>query len=236
SSFLPVLLAGAAAPPGGHSQGLYSSPPAQCVCASAFRGSLVVEVPLPPETFRSLPQELKEGRLIRLYPVLFNIGINQQQSLAERYMTDGRMDAFVWGGEAECGSRMNNFLSVSHGSLSDLLSSLGRSIESRKRKNVEVLWIAAMVCRAVNGVRLTSCKSAKDRTAMSVTLEQCVLLRERHTLGQQHFSTALDRMRRDGCRMDNVQKNVGCRKFAFSGIQLLSFPKLYRPPDGSFKY
>uniref|UniRef100_A0A3Q3WKC7 Inositol polyphosphate-4-phosphatase type II B n=1 Tax=Mola mola TaxID=94237 RepID=A0A3Q3WKC7_MOLML len=167
---------------------------------------LVVEVPLPPETFRSLPQELKEGRLIRLYPVLFNIGINQQQSLAERYMTDGRMDAFVWGGEAECGSRMNNFLSVSHGaavspqsgiqSLSDLLSSLGRSIESRKRKNVEVLWIAAMVCRAVNGVRLTSCKSAKDRTAMSVTLEQCVLLRERHTLGQQHFSTALDRMRR----------------------------------------
>uniref|UniRef100_A0A3Q4BAM2 Inositol polyphosphate-4-phosphatase type II B n=1 Tax=Mola mola TaxID=94237 RepID=A0A3Q4BAM2_MOLML len=183
-------------------------------------GSLVVEVPLPPETFRSLPQELKEGRLIRLYPVLFNIGINQQQSLAERYMTDGRMDAFVWGGE----------------SLSDLLSSLGRSIESRKRKNVEVLWIAAMVCRAVNGVRLTSCKSAKDRTAMSVTLEQCVLLRERHTLGQQHFSTALDRMRRDGCRMDNVQKNVGCRKFAFSGIQLLSFPKLYRPPDGSFKY
>uniref|UniRef100_A0A3Q3WSI4 Inositol polyphosphate-4-phosphatase type II B n=1 Tax=Mola mola TaxID=94237 RepID=A0A3Q3WSI4_MOLML len=160
---------------------------------------LVVEVPLPPETFRSLPQELKEGRLIRLYPVLFNIGINQQQSLAERYMTDGRMDAFVWGGEAECGSRMNNFLSVSHAgiqSLSDLLSSLGRSIESRKRKNVEVLWIAAMVCRAVNGVRLTSCKSAKDRTAMSVTLEQCVLLRERHTLGQQHFSTALDRMRR----------------------------------------
>lgn len=31
---------------------------------------------------------------------------------------------------------------------------------------------------------------------MSVTLEQCILLRERHTLGRQHFSTALDSMRR----------------------------------------
>lgn len=31
---------------------------------------------------------------------------------------------------------------------------------------------------------------------MSVTLEQCVLLRERHTLSRQHFSTALDCMRR----------------------------------------
>nr|XP_046236957.1 type II inositol 3,4-bisphosphate 4-phosphatase-like isoform X2 [Scatophagus argus] len=202
-------------------------------------GSLVVEVPLPPETFGLLPWELKEGRLIRVHPVLFNIGINQQQSLAERFGDSSLQERM---NQQSC-ERLKAYCDALKAalpdltgvrSLVDLLSSLDRSLEAKKRKNVEVLWIAATVCRAVNGVRLTSCKSAKDRTAMSVTLEQCVLLRERHTLGQQHFSTALDCMRRDGCRMENVQKNVGCRKFAFSGIQLLTFPKLYRPPDGSF--
>ncbi|XP_049923957.1 type II inositol 3,4-bisphosphate 4-phosphatase-like isoform X4 [Epinephelus moara] len=202
-------------------------------------GSLVVEVPLLPETFRLLPQEVKDGSWIRIHPVMFNIGINQQQSLAERF-GDSSLQERV--NQQSC-ERLKAYChtltdKVPHmagiQSLSDLLSSLDRSVETRKRKNVEVLWTAATVCRRVNGVRLTSCKSAKDRTSMSVTLEQCVLLRERHALGQQHFSTALDCMRRDGCRMENVQKNVGSRKFAFSSVQLLTFPKLYRPPDGSF--
>ncbi|KAK5875486.1 hypothetical protein CesoFtcFv8_026565 [Champsocephalus esox] len=201
--------------------------------------SLVVEVPLPPETFRSLPQEVTDGRLIRVHPVLFNIGINQQQSLAERFGDSSlqqRVNQQSCARLREYRNALSDALPVTAGaqSLSDLLSSLERCVETRKRKNVEVLWIAAAVCRAVRGVRLTSCKSAKDRTAMSVTLEQCVLLRERHTLCNTHFSTALHCMRRAGCRMENVQKNVGSRKFAFSGVQLLTFPKLYRPPEGSF--
>ncbi|XP_074518281.1 type II inositol 3,4-bisphosphate 4-phosphatase-like isoform X2 [Halichoeres trimaculatus] len=202
-------------------------------------GSFVVEVPLPSETFTSLPQEAKKGRLIRVLPLLFNIGINQQQSLAERF-GDSSLQERV--NQQSC-ERLKVYCQTLREtlphmagiqSLPDLLSSLSRCVETRKRKNVEVLWIAATVCRQVNGVRMTSCKSAKDRTAMSVTLEQCVLLRDRHTLSQQSFSSALDCMRRDGCRMENVQKNIGSRKFAFSGVQLLTFPKLYRPPDGSF--
>ncbi|KAM6959802.1 type II inositol 3,4-bisphosphate 4-phosphatase-like [Tautogolabrus adspersus] len=164
-------------------------------------GCYVVEVPLPPETYTSLPQEVKEGRLIRVHPVLFNIGINQQQSLAERF-GDSSLQERVNLQSCErlkvyCQTltdRAPHMAGIQ--SLSELLSSLDRCLETRKRKNVEVLWIAATVCRQVNGVRLTSCKSAKDRTAMSVTLEQCVLLRDRHTLSQQHFSTALDYMRR----------------------------------------
>ncbi|XP_026016098.1 type II inositol 3,4-bisphosphate 4-phosphatase-like isoform X2 [Astatotilapia calliptera] len=164
-------------------------------------GSFIVEVPLPPETFSSLPQELKDGLLIRVDPVLFNIGINQHQSYAERFGDCSLQERINQQScerlKAYCNTlrdRLPDMAGIQ--SLADLLSSLERSIEAKKRKNVEVLWIAAKVCRKVNGVRLTSCKSAKDRTAMSVTLEQCALLRERHTLSQQHFSTALDWMRR----------------------------------------
>ncbi|KAM9425949.1 type II inositol 3,4-bisphosphate 4-phosphatase-like isoform 2-T3 [Pholidichthys leucotaenia] len=164
-------------------------------------GCFIVKVPLPPETFTSLPQELRDGHPIRVEPVLFNIGINQQQSLAERFGDSSLQERLNQRScehlKAYCTSLRDKVPDMTGiQSLADLLTSLDRSVESKKRKNVEVLWLAAMVCRQVNGMRLTSCKSAKDRTAMSVTLEQCVLLRNRHTLSQQHFSTALDCMRR----------------------------------------
>ncbi|XP_034424916.1 type II inositol 3,4-bisphosphate 4-phosphatase-like isoform X2 [Hippoglossus hippoglossus] len=181
-------------------------------------GSFVVEVQLTPEMFGLLPRELKEGGLIRVHPVLFNIGINQQQSLAERFGDSSLQDTV---NQQNC-ERLRLYCKTLRDqlphmaaveSLSDLLSSLDRSIDTRKKKNVEVLWIAATVCRTVNGVRLTSCKSAKDRTAMSVTLEQCVLLRERHTLSEQHFNTALDCMRRSRLSWGQM---LGC--YAQSGF------------------
>ncbi|KAM9836415.1 type II inositol 3,4-bisphosphate 4-phosphatase-like isoform 2-T2 [Aulostomus maculatus] len=202
-------------------------------------GGLVVEVPLPSETFKLLPWELRNGHVIRVHPVLFNIGINQQQSLAERFGDRSLQERLT---QQSC-ERLKGYCdalrrwrpeTAACQSLWDTLVSLERRVDAKKRKNVEVLWLAASVCRQVNGVRLTSCKSAKDRTAMSVTLEQCVLLRDQHTLSQEHFATALDSMRREGCRMENVQKNIGHRRFAFSSVQLLTFPKLYRPPEGSY--
>ncbi|XP_029310437.1 type II inositol 3,4-bisphosphate 4-phosphatase-like isoform X2 [Cottoperca gobio] len=193
-------------------------------------GSLVVQVPLPPETFGSMPQEVKDGRLIRVHPVLFNIGINQQQSLAERF-GDSSLQERV--NQQSC-ERLRAYCDTLRDrrpqtagiqSLCDLLSSLDRSVETRKRKNVELLWIAATVCRKVRGVRLTSCKSAKDRTAMSVTLEQCVLLRERHTLGLQHFSTALDCMRRSRLSWGQM---LGC--YSQSGLTVCGLDPGERPP------
>lgn len=55
---------------------------------------------------------------------------------------------------------------------------------------------SVQICRTVDGGRVTSCKSAKDRTAMAVTLEQThILLKEMKMVPseQQH---CLDTMRR----------------------------------------
>ena len=52
------------------------------------------------------------------------------------------------------------------------------------------------VCIRMNGLRLTSCKSAKDRSSMAVTIEAVRILEREHGLKEDVFQQVLDSVRR----------------------------------------
>ncbi|KAM9662131.1 inositol polyphosphate 4-phosphatase type II isoform 1-T1 [Morphnus guianensis] len=170
------------------------------------REHYIIEVQLPAKMFELLPQEIKEGKLLRMYPVLFNVGINEQQTLAERF-GDTTLQENINQENLELLKEYYKLFTEKmppdclphfqeQNDLKGLLENLHQNIQAKKRKNVEIMWLAATICRKLNGVRFTCCKSAKDRTSMSVTLEQCSILRDEHQLHKDFFIRALDCMRR----------------------------------------
>jgi len=189
--------------------------------------------------FARLPQELKDGASIRIVPVVFNIGIDHRASIA-RVLTLNIFSA----AQVESDLNYNNldklkaYVNKSIDNLSDdipdLMKLLEHTVYSNKPKNVDIFPLAEKICRRAYGIRVTGCKSAKDRTSMAFTLEQGQLLLNNHHLHIHDLQDVLNQFRRNGTSIENALGNTGIKAYAFSYLQLLTFPEYYRAQPGTY--
>ncbi|XP_031573826.1 inositol polyphosphate-4-phosphatase type I A-like [Actinia tenebrosa] len=211
---------------------------------SGNRSCIQVSIPVPAESFQLLPKEVQEAKSIRVTPVLFTQGVNEHATLAEKF-GDTSLQESINGDNYSilsfyvqqfkdlfpelCGSRFPDDTSIDN-----LMEQLKVNVEGRKSKNVDILLLSEQLCWRMNGGRFTSCKSAKDRTAMAVTLEQAMTLQREHSMNSEVLQQSLDAMRSEGTRIENAYKNTGFRKYAFNYWQVMALPRLYRPPPGTY--
>ncbi|XP_058064443.1 inositol polyphosphate-4-phosphatase type I A [Anopheles bellator] len=226
------------------------------------RQTLRVLLPVPESVFCHLPT--KEAVTFRVTPVFFNVGINEKATVAEtlgytreqhrsnwdnydrlkRYHGRYRRVPFnfvnpVCSASQDTPTKLlytaqQKELLVPEATVVKFLTELEAELRSHGTKNYRVLQLAEDITRAVQGLRFTSCKSAKDRTSMAVTLEQCRVLQQEFHLSTSNVQNVLDTMRSEGTRSDNAMKNIGIRKYAFNLPQVLSLPAVYRPPAGAY--
>jgi inositol polyphosphate-4-phosphatase len=212
---------------------------------SGTRTAIVVELPLPRALFEMLPMPLQWGGLIAVVPVLLTQAVIPQQltdltsvgssSLQDDINSEGLAilhQYFADYRQALGGTSAQVSLEIP--ALADMLGRLNASYQTQKSKNVDFLTKAEQVCRRMNGARLTSCKSAKDRTGMAVTYEMCMILGNEYDLLHGVFQQVLNAIRSRGTRLENCHKNLGVRRYKFTTLQLRCAPKQYCPPEGTY--
>ena len=147
-------------------------------------GGIIVKVSVPKDLFQVLPTIVSTPCLV--LPLIFTQGINEKQSLAVAFGNTSslkfqqsvnrrnlqrlqRYFAVYCAHALEAGVDTDMFNNVEYN-----LGLLSAAVATSKlnKKNFRVLMIAADLVRELGGARITSCKSAKDRTSMAVTHEE----------------------------------------------------------------
>jgi hypothetical protein len=221
-----------------------------------------------PEPTSSSEGDAMRATRVKLTAILFTRGINEQQAMA-------RQEAKL---RKEVRRNLTTQDEINGESLAQLRCFIDqhadddetpsrRCIEQLFRqaeaalldpKGAVLLQHLAQLTRVLGGARVTHCKSGKDRTSMSCTLEEVQLLASSlRRLQLQHrgganppaaacqagsvdsvaLSAAQDSwcriLRAYGVRRDNVRLNTSKDVYAFNKAQIAFLPEEYRPPPGS---
>ena len=149
--------------------------------------------------------------------MFFNIGINEKATISETLRYTKEQDRSNWDNfdrlrQYHLKYRKLNFIQpdtpVKNASggmavgqanaeeVQAMLANMEQQLKANVSKNVKILQIAEDVCGAVAGLEFISCKSAKDRTAMGVTLQQVRILQSEFHLPVNNMQTVLNTMRR----------------------------------------
>lgn len=200
---------------------------------------------MPDYVFAMLPN--KESPTFKVTPCFFNIGINEYATLSETLGYTRDQHRSNWDNfdrlkqyhirykkimlNAQSITSKSESLNETMYKVGELLTSMEESLRRNASKNTKILHLAEDICRGLHGLRFTSCKSAKDRTAMAVTLEQCQILQKEFHLPANNVQSVLDTMRRfvnmahifceppfvDGTN-ENTNMNLKTKKKLFTSI------------------
>ncbi|EQC41567.1 hypothetical protein SDRG_01528 [Saprolegnia diclina VS20] len=192
-----------------------------------------------------LQQRLAVGhRSIAVTPIFFTQGINEMQTLANKstLQKDTVQDLINLANLESLKSFVDRYVAFAPLEKDDVIAAFehlstliaAAKNEYVKKKHPEILQVAGHLTRRLDGGRVVSCKSAKDRTAMSVTLEQGWVLQALYHVDAATSRRAVATMRSYGVRMDCVEKNIGKRQYAFNSLQRSMLPEAYRCPEGTF--
>lgn len=215
----------------------------------AVSGAIYLSLSTPEQKMRA---KFLFQRLIRVVPVVFSQGMNEMQTVANTVGKDSLQKEINAENVVELEAYVNKFAEwVSKKQRRDqasapiydaedldrihtsLMALKGNIQLSGRSKRMAILSLSSSIARSVGGGRVTMCKSAKDRTSMSITLEEANLLVRSHGLLADDMEAFTNLLRTYGVRRENARKNIGKAQYCFSALQNYMLPQDYQCPPGT---